>query len=232
MDAPPSPLAACLALTETLVRGRQLAVAATLRTVGEKHSMLHVDVLILLNHFAQICEGQILEIGPYVGGSTISLALGARASGRQPKRVTSIEPGGELLTHPRLPSADILGDLRRNLVRRGVADLVSIIEAYSGTPETRARLHARFPPGGIGLLFIDADGDAARDLAMCGDLLAPECYLVVDDYCGTSEKTLPTREQIDALSASGRLVPLGVYGWGTWVGRLARAPQTPDPAPS
>lgn len=216
MDYDPS----CFDLSETLVQARGRPGAALLRTIGEKHSMLHVDVLLLLHWLARVCEGQILEIGPYVGGSTMALALGARAAGRQPKRVASIEPGGELLDHDKVPSADILRDLRQNLVRRGVADLVHIIEGYSGSEEVAASLKARFPPGEIGLLFIDADGDAARDLAMCGNLLAPGCFIVIDDYLGTSGKTQPTRLQVDALSARGMLRPLGVYGWGTWIGRL------------
>ncbi len=41
------------------------------------HSMLGIDVLVLIYHFAKVAEGDILEIGSFVGGSTIAAALGA-----------------------------------------------------------------------------------------------------------------------------------------------------------
>src|SRR4051812_2600822 len=75
-------------------------------------SMLSPDVLFYLGLFASIVPGRILEIGPYVGGSTVALASG-HGAGRLP--IISIEVGGSYETHPHLPSADILGDLRRNL---------------------------------------------------------------------------------------------------------------------
>jgi hypothetical protein len=40
--------------------------------------MLHLDVLILIYHFAKVCSGAILEIGAFVGGATIARALGVR----------------------------------------------------------------------------------------------------------------------------------------------------------
>ena len=211
---------ACFALTESLVAARRLPVSAKLRTVGEKHSMLHHDVLLLLYHFAQICEGQILEIGPYVGGSSIAMAMGARDSERQPKRVQSIEPGGQFKDHPAVPTTDILADLRKNLVKREVADLVTITEGYSWDAKIVKTFKAKFQPGEFGLFFIDADGAADRDLSAFRPLLAKGAYVVIDDYCGSPDKTQTTREQVDDWSARGDLLPLGVFGWGTWVGRL------------
>ena len=62
------------------------------------HSMLGIDVLILIYHFAKVSEGSILEIGSFVGGSTIAAGLGARDSGRR-KKIISIELGGRLKDH-------------------------------------------------------------------------------------------------------------------------------------
>jgi hypothetical protein len=45
--------------------------------------MLHLNVLILIYHFAKTCFGQILEIGAFVGGATIAAAFGVRDSDRQ-----------------------------------------------------------------------------------------------------------------------------------------------------
>jgi len=43
--------------------------------------MLHLDVLILIYHFAKL-RGHILEIGAFVGGATIAAAFGVRDSGQ------------------------------------------------------------------------------------------------------------------------------------------------------
>ena len=53
--------------------------------------MLHVDVLLLIYHFARFGTGNVIEIGPGVGGSTIAAAFGAHQSGTG-KEVVTIEP--------------------------------------------------------------------------------------------------------------------------------------------
>lgn len=220
-------LDACLQLMRTLVEYRHRPVSAQLRTIGEKHSMLHLDVLILLYHFASIVEGPILEIGPYLGGSTIAAGLGARDSGRgAPGRIVSIEPGGKH-DHPTLPSQDILGDLRKNLAKRGVADLVTLVQGYSWEENTVATVRGKLGHAGtgadgkIGLLTLDADGGVERDLGLYGSSLADGCWLVIDDYFGPHSlgKDALTKTQVDALVTAGELTPLGLYGWGTWIGR-------------
>ena len=82
-------------------------------------------------------------------------------------------------------------------------------------------MHAQFQPASVGMFLIDADGDAKRDLDLYRDLLSDGCNLVIDDYFSLKSggKDLKTRPQIDALVAAGELQALGVYGWGTWVGR-------------
>lgn len=229
MFAPAENLSACLQLMQTLVEYRHRPISAQLRTVGEKHSMLHLDVLILLYHFASVSEGPILEIGPYLGGSTIAAGLGARDSGRgAPGRIVSIEPGGRH-DHPTLPSTDILADLRKNLAKRGVADLVSVVQGYSFDETTVTTVRQKLGHAGatgtadgkVGLLTLDADGGVERDLGLYGSLLAEGCWLVIDDYFGPHSlgKDALTRQQVDVLVANGQIMPLGLYGWGTWVGR-------------
>src|SRR4051812_23704931 len=61
-------------------------------------SMLSEDVLVLIYHLAKTCEGAILEIGSFLGASTVAAGMGARDSGRA-KKFISIEPGGELKDH-------------------------------------------------------------------------------------------------------------------------------------
>jgi hypothetical protein len=71
------------------------------------------------------------------------------------------------------------------------------------------------------LLVIDADGNVKRDLDLFHDLLADGCWIVIDDYYmpGAKSKAVLTKPQVNALVSAGQLEPLGLYGWGTWIGR-------------
>ena len=108
-----------LELLRTLMEYRSAEVRQRLEKVGREASMLHMDVLLLIYHFARYGAGNVLEIGPYVGGSTIAAAFGARESGTQ-KKIITIEAGGSV-KHFRLSSRDIIKDLKKNLARFGFA---------------------------------------------------------------------------------------------------------------
>jgi predicted O-methyltransferase YrrM len=209
----------CVALMEALSAYRQKPISNDLEKLRHNYSMLHLDVLTLIYYFAATGVRNVLEIGPYLGGSTIAAALGVRASGK-PRRVVSIEPGGKL-NHHRLPSRDILRDLKKNLAKQRVADVVTLIDGYSWDANVVHAVHEQLPMRSVDLLMIDADGDVARDLNLYRDLLADGCNVVIDDYLRlqTEGKDATTRPQVDALAASGELQTLGVYGWGTWIGR-------------
>jgi predicted O-methyltransferase YrrM len=181
------------------------------------HSMLGIDVLVLIYHFARVAEGNILEIGSFVGGSTIAAGLGARDSGRR-KKITSIEPGGRLKDH-RLATKDIFKDLKKNLSRVGLLDAVTLINGSSFDEKTITAVRQIMAPGEIGLFIFDADSNVRRDIDCYGDRFAPGCWMVIDDYFSATEKGGPTRTQVDDLVSAGQLQPLGFYGWGTWIGR-------------
>ena len=210
----------CLGLSQTLVEYRHQPIFAQLHTIGQKHSMLHLDVLLLLYHFARTGEGEILEIGPYLGGSTIAMGLGVQAAARGLK-IHTIEYGGSFKDHPSLPSDDIIKDLKKNLLKRGVDGTVTVLQGMSNDPAIVAEVNRLYSPGSVGLMAIDADGGVARDLKLYGHLLREDCILVVDDYYGPSDlqKVAPTRVNVDALVERGAVEAFGVYGWGTWVGR-------------
>ena len=70
-----------LNLMYLLMQYRHEAIHSKLLKIRDKYSMLHLDVLILIYHFAKICSGNILEIGAFVGGATIAAAFGIRDSG-------------------------------------------------------------------------------------------------------------------------------------------------------
>ncbi len=84
-----------LQLLRTLMEYRSAEVRQRLEKVGRETSMLHMDGLLLIYHFARFGAGNVLEIGPYVGGSTIAAAFGARDSDTQ-KKIITIEAGGSL----------------------------------------------------------------------------------------------------------------------------------------
>jgi predicted O-methyltransferase YrrM len=208
-----------LELMYKLMEYRSHEIRHRLEKVGRAASMLHMDVLLLIYHFARFGLGNILEIGPYIGGSTIAAAFGARESGTR-KKLVSIEAGGRL-KHFRLSSRDIMKDLRKNLARFGVSEDVTLINGRSFDEATISAVRQTLGSGEVGLFIFDADNNVRRDLDCYGDLLSDRCWLVVDDYFGPA-KAAPLRAQVDELVSAGRIVPFGYYGWGTWIGQWHR----------
>ena len=209
-----------LDLMYKLMEYRSQEIRHRLEKVGRAASMLHLDVLLLIYHFAKIAAGNILEIGACVGGSTIAAAIGARESGKT-KKMISIEPGGRL-KHFRLPSRNIFKDLKKNLARFGVLESVTLINGRSFEETTTSAVRQMLGGGEVGLFIFDADNNVRRDLDCYGELLADASWIVIDDYFGSGAKAAPIRAQVSELVSAGRLVPFGYYGWGTWIGQWRR----------
>jgi len=209
----------CLNLMHTLMEYRHEPIHSKLLKIRDKYSMLHLDVLILVYHFAKICAGNILEIGAFIGGATIAAALGVRDSGTR-KKLISIEPGGSV-KHKRLGTRNIFRDLERNLARQHVAELVTTIKGRSFDPATIFAVNETLGADKVGLLILDADAAKRRDIECYGQKLADRCWMVIDDYYGIgfNAKITASRADVDALTTAGYLEPLGFYGWSTWVGR-------------
>ena len=209
----------CLDLMHSVMAYRHEPIHSQLMKIRDKYSMLHVDVLILVYHFARLCSGAILEIGAFVGGATIAAALGVRDSGQE-KKLIAIEPGGSV-KHKRLGTRNILRDLERNLARERVANMVTLLKGKSFKPETMSAVGQALDSDQVGLLILDADAAKRRDVDCYGDKFADGCWMVIDDIYGAdaNEKITPSRADVDALVAEGLLDPLGFYGWSTWVGR-------------
>jgi predicted O-methyltransferase YrrM len=209
----------CLGLMHRLMAYRHEPIHSELMKIRDKYSMLHLDVLILIYHFAKICAGAILEIGAFVGGATIATAFGVRDSGQE-KRLIAIEPGGSV-KHKRLGTRNILRDLERNLAKEGVANMVTLIKGQSFKPETMSAVRQALGSDQVGLLILDADAAKRRDVDCYRDKFAEGSWMVIDDIYGAdaNKKITPSRADVDALVAEGLLEPLGFYGWSTWVGR-------------
>src|SRR6516225_7159889 len=209
----------CLNLMHTLMQYRQELIHSELLKIRDKYSMLHLDVLILIYHFAKICSGNILEIGAFLGGATIAAAFGVRDAGDH-KKLIAIEPGGSV-KHKRLGTRNILRDLERNLARERVAEMVTLVKGQSFKPETMSAVRQALGSDHVGLLILDADAAKRRDIDCYHDRFADGCWMVIDDVYGAdaNEKITASRADVDWSVAAGDLEPLGFYGWSTWVGR-------------
>ena len=196
------------------------------RLPANSQSMLHYAVLAMCEHFAAVTPAAILEIGAYVGGGTMAMCRGIRAAGRNVP-FWSIEKGGDYATHPHLPSADIFGDLQRNLAARGLDRFVTLIQAAANDRTMVARLQAQIAPAGLSIFSIDADGEVQRDFDNFLHLCRPGCVVIVDDYSSpyATEKVTPTRNAVDQMVSAGVLRSDGVHGWGTWIGRVIQPPR-------
>src|SRR3954467_2444604 len=109
------------------------------------YSMLSEDVLVLIYHMAKICEGSVLEIGSFLGASTVAAGLGLRASGRE-KKFISIEPGGALRDH-KLATRNIFKDLTKHVARVGLADSVTLLNGASFDQNVIERVKTSLAPG-------------------------------------------------------------------------------------
>jgi predicted O-methyltransferase YrrM len=209
----------CLDLMHRVMAYRHEPIHSELMKIRHKYSMLHVDVLILIYHFAKLCSSAILEIGAFVGGATIAAAFGARDSGQE-KKLIAVEPGGSV-KHKRLGTRNIFRDLERNLARERVANMVTLVKGKSFKPETMSAVRQALGSDQVGLLILDADAAKRRDIDCYSDTFADGCWMVIDDIYGAdaNEKITPSRADVDALVKKGLLDPVGFYGWSTWVGR-------------
>ena len=208
-----------LEMSLALAYSRSLPVYFHLIDLNHRTSMLHPDALAVLYYLAQHAQ-HVLELGPYVGGSTIAMAWGFRDAGRDGGRIVSVELGGAY-EHPTHGTDDVLRDLRRNLDVHGVQGQVRLIAGNSRDPDVIAAVeHAS--DAGFDLMVIDSDGLVADDFSIYGRLLRPRAYVVVDDYLapGAAQKEASTRAGLERIVRDQAIECLGVYGWGTWVGRM------------
>lgn len=183
-----------------------------------KISMLETPVLERLQALAREGEGGILEIGSYIGGSTIALASGHM--GRRKHAV--IDCGGSYTKHPTLPSDDILRDWRANVSAFGVAGHVRMFEGWS--TDSRVFRPAIAHSGSIGLFFFDGDGRCAEQFDVFARYMRPGCVIVLDDFITTDGgKGDLVRPWIEDMQRRGALVD-GELVDCTWFGRLGNAP--------
>ena len=132
-------------------------------------------------------DGSVLEIGAFRGGTTVAAGWGVRDA-KGGKKLITIEPGGSLRKHP-LATRNILGSLKCNLARQGVAERVTILEGHSFEPEVVAAVHRALDADQVGLLILDADANCKRDINCYGPKLMDGCWLIIDDYGGPADNS-------------------------------------------
>src|SRR5437867_877301 len=106
----------CLELMYALMQYRHEPVNRRLHKMGKRESMLHTDALQLIYHLARICQGCILEIGAFRGGSTVAAAWGVRDAGAPKKLIARCwlvidDYGGPAESEKRLPTKTQVDDL-------------------------------------------------------------------------------------------------------------------------
>jgi predicted O-methyltransferase YrrM len=188
-------------------------------------SMLGTDALVMTSEAARHSRGAILEIGAYIGGSSIALAHGAKQrAGNAPFKMFTIEPGGAYPDQPYLPSSDILADWETNLSRYGLRDAVDLVVGYSNANEVVETVKGALGDKRFGLVFVDGNGELERDINLYLDVLADDCILVLDDYrYDDGLKGGVLTQFIDRMVAEGLFEEFGFELWNTWFGRLTPA---------
>jgi len=206
-------------LMKALMIHRPRPIYAQLKSLGEKYSMLHPDLLTVLYYLAKHAEGNILEIGPFLGGSTMATAIGLRERSRGETFVT-VEKGNEKVPS-RLVTDDIVRDLKQNLLDNGLAPLVQVVVGFSLAKETVAAVRAHLPPRSVNILVVDADGDVRGPLDVYHELLADQCWVVIDDYFASgiaAKKIRPDKAADRSGGGCGRAGRVGIL----WLGHLGR----------
>lgn len=176
--------------------------------------MLHADALAVLNILSRYSSQSIVEIGPRLGGSTIALCSDLK------KNIITIEKGGSI------DNSSIITELKTNLILYDIKKYVTLIEAPSFEPATIKKVRTLIDKA-ISLFVVDSDGQVDRELSDYYEMLDTNCILVFDDYISYNDGRRPpggkeneVKAVVDRLLCNKAVESLGVYGWGTWVGKI------------
>ena len=168
-----------------------------------KISMLHFETLYLLRSLAARTKDAIVEVGPYIGGSTIALGRGIQIGGGGP--LISVEMGGSYPSHA-VPTNDIVADLKSNVERYGLTGVVHIMEGFTIDPAIDAAVDRILAGKKIGLLFLDADGNVERDFEHYRERLSRGSILVYDDYFSEHAPEKQTPSRLGSIRRSHRVL--------------------------
>jgi len=169
-------------------------------TPGELSLLYHLAV-------AATGPGRVVEIGSYLGRSTIVLASAVADTNREP--VVAIDPHTAALMIEGLPPRDTRNEFLANLTTAGVREHVELIRDYS------VRAAAVYDGTPIRLHFVDGwhtREAVLEDVGEWAQWFTPDAVAVFDDYL-TSDGV---RQAVRELQADGILRREGVV-----VGKMA-----------
>jgi hypothetical protein len=141
------------------------------------------------------------------------------------QKIITVEAGGAYPDKSDIPSFDILSDLKANIKRYGYENSVTIIRGISRDSAVKCEIIRALAGVPIGMMLIDADGMAARDLGFAAPYLSDTAFIAIDDYRITEGedphgKSQAVRQLVHSMLAEGVVREYGVVGLGTWFGRL------------
>ena len=203
-------IAAFDAYREQVVLGRaDPRFNAALEAAGPVSGYTTPAELSLLYHLAVAADGpgRVVEIGSYLGRSTIVLARAVADTNREP--VVAVDPHTAALGIENLPPRDTRAEFLANLTTAGVRDNVELVRDYS------VRAAADWDGAPIRLHFIDGwhTREAVREDVGCwADCFTPDAVVVFDDYMVFDG----IRQAVRELQADGKLRTEGVV-----VGKMA-----------
>ena len=181
--------------------------------------MLGEEALQRMHKLALQCAGPIIELGPYIGGSTIAMASAPRAG------VVTVELGGANPHHDTIPSEDIVSDLNANLARHGLAGRVRVVVGHFQAASTIEQVRMALGGRQADMLFVDIHPGTEIALQLYAQFLSSEAFVVVDDYRSeiAATKAVAVKCFLDRATVLRVLEFSAVLGWGTWFGRLRGA---------
>lgn len=198
--------------------------AAALTRAGFVEGYTTPAELSLLYHLGVAAEGpgRVVEIGSYVGRSTIVLASAVMDTGREP--VVAVDPHTAALMIEDLPPRDTRNEFLANVSHAGVRDHVELIRAYS------VRAAAEWDGAPIRLHFVDgwhSREAVLEDVGAWAEWFTPDVVGVFDDYLSSEGVRQAVRElQADGILRRDGVVVGKMAAFGP-PGLLARAPAAP-----
>ncbi|MBE7196748.1 MAG: class I SAM-dependent methyltransferase [Parafilimonas terrae] len=187
-------------------------------------SMLSVETLMVCRAYGLSAKTGVLEIGAYIGGSTVALGKGLHLAGRKP--MATIDPGGSVLDQPFLPSADILADWHKNVSSFGLEGVSKLVKGYSQDKRVISEVKEVAAGSKFDVFFMDTNGEVHQALNDYGGMLADDCLVILDDYynvIGADTKAQKTARQVHELMAIGLLEQYALVPFSTWFGRLNKS---------